>query len=289
MDYKTLFLNHIHLPIDFKVNNLQDLSIVMKAVQVYVPLNNLEILDQTWGEITKENVIQKVLIEKTGGLCMHLNLVLLYFMQEIGLDCFQVKVLPSEKNAHLNIKYHIFNVLNYHDGKQYIVDVASGASSTLTPLEIGGGEELVVQGINGTLCRCKSNDNNDGTWLFECKFTPESDWACSYHFDLTPIGYKEINQSQYDVANDNVKFLLNRRPLVYRLSVDSDNNIDGGIALTAGSLTETKKVKVKKSVNGTQEFNYYLNNLLNHNGSHEIKPCYTAPVTQGDDIAKMFD
>ncbi|KAF2069381.1 hypothetical protein CYY_009295, partial [Polysphondylium violaceum] len=101
-DYISLFLDHIHLPLDFKVNNLNDLGLVMKATQVYVPFNNLEILNGTYGEVTRESIIQKVLIEKTGGLCYHLNLVIYYYMQEIGLDCFYVKVLPSDKNSHLN-------------------------------------------------------------------------------------------------------------------------------------------------------------------------------------------
>ncbi|KAF2074989.1 hypothetical protein CYY_003728, partial [Polysphondylium violaceum] len=112
----------------------------------------------------------------------------------------------------------------------------------------------------------------------------------SYHFNLTPATYKEINQSQYDVANDNVKFLLNRRPLVYRIAYDGDDkqNIQGGIALTAGSYTETKKDKVKKTVADTKEFNYYLSNFLHYNGTFDIKPSFTAPVTEGDDIAQFF-
>ncbi|KAF2075356.1 hypothetical protein CYY_003332 [Polysphondylium violaceum] len=271
MDFLTLFYNHVNLPIDFKVNNLEDLEVVMKALCVSTPFNNLDILDGSFVELNRESTIQKVLIEKSGGQCYHISVMMYLYMIEIGLDATMFKVLSSDKNPTPMSENHISCLLKYTDGNTYLVDVSIGVFCPLKPILIDS--ETIITGVNGNLCRSRSN--GDGTYLFECKPNVEqAPWFCMYHYNLEPVGFPEVRKCQLNMVNDNVVFLLNSLPVIFRFTQDENKAINGTVTLSGNSLTENRGAKEKKPITDSAQFKEYLVSILKCNYNFEIKPQY---------------
>ncbi|KAF2073994.1 hypothetical protein CYY_004701 [Polysphondylium violaceum] len=167
----------------------------MKAYQTKTSYNNLNVLDGTWTPLTYEIIHRKVLIEKTGGLCFHINVTFNQFLKYNGMDAELVKAIKSDKNIDDQVGYHIFNVVN-HNGKRCLVDVAAGAFSSLAPVPIDcKSDNDIIIGLNGTLCR--SICINDGSFLYQTKFSNQEEWTNIYNYKLIPIsGLTEINEAQ---------------------------------------------------------------------------------------------
>ncbi|KAF2077693.1 hypothetical protein CYY_001009 [Polysphondylium violaceum] len=271
--FKNLFLEHVKFPQNFRINNLKDLSKIMKAFQSTTPYNNLNILDGSWGIETFDKITKKVLIEKTGGFCYQLNSVLNHFMKVNGMNVKLVKAFKSDKNLHENLRFHFLNILNYN-GKVCIVDVAAGSASPLQPVVIDcQSEKDIVIGLNGNQCR--SIKHTHGTFLYQTKSPNDREWKTIYHFNLRPvIGLDEFHHAQFYGGVKHSYF--NQRPLVNILTADKSLKVSSIFTLTDSSFTKTKKEnqKTKKKIENNQMFNSYLQNQFNYGKSFEIKQSY---------------
>ena len=67
------------LKIPAKEITFDDLDAILLKMGLILPYENLDIMAGTIKNISKNNLIEKLLIQKRGGLCYELNSLLYYF------------------------------------------------------------------------------------------------------------------------------------------------------------------------------------------------------------------
>ncbi len=58
----------------------------MYAMAQTVPFENLNILENNFTQISKDNLKEKILVNNRGGLCYELNPTMYYFLKGAGFD-----------------------------------------------------------------------------------------------------------------------------------------------------------------------------------------------------------
>jgi len=109
---------------------------------------NLSILRKKTTEITKENLLNKMIIQNEDGLCYELNPILSFFFQENGFNTVLVRGIIYD---HIGEKWnavgktHVVNVIN-HKGQLYIIDTGFGGNLPLKPIPLSGGTVISENG-----------------------------------------------------------------------------------------------------------------------------------------------
>ena len=67
------------LKIPVKEVTFDDLNEILLKMGLILPYENLDIMAGTIKDISKKNLVEKLLIQKRGGLCYELNSLLYYF------------------------------------------------------------------------------------------------------------------------------------------------------------------------------------------------------------------
>ncbi|OOP68592.1 arylamine N-acetyltransferase, partial [Heyndrickxia oleronia] len=74
-----LFRERIGFPINKNIT-FEDLDIILEKTAKTIPFENLCIMSKNTSELTKNNLINKILHKKQGGLCYDLNAILYLFL-----------------------------------------------------------------------------------------------------------------------------------------------------------------------------------------------------------------
>ncbi|EGG13528.1 arylamine N-acetyltransferase family protein [Cavenderia fasciculata] len=148
------------LEVDFEGNvTFDDLPMIMSAFSTKIPYNNFHLLEnqQHHPRISKQDLIEKVLVQGTGGLSYHLNGLMYHFLKDSG---FNVKLVTCKLKILKSWTKHLvhISVILIYEGKQYLIEVGTGSHVPQLPIplydtpkqaETHGIEENSL-GINGT-------------------------------------------------------------------------------------------------------------------------------------------
>ena len=98
----------------------------MYAMAQTVPFENLNILENNFTEISKENLKEKILVNNRGGLCYELNPTMYYFLKDAGFDVYLVSgtVYNAANSIWAVDSGHIATVLKHHN-ELYLIEVDS--------------------------------------------------------------------------------------------------------------------------------------------------------------------
>lgn len=85
--------------------------------------------------ISKDNLIEKLLIQKRGGLCYELNSLLYYFLIDCGFQVYKVAgtVYDLYDNKWKPDDGHVIIILS-HEDKDYVVDAGYASHLPLHPV-----------------------------------------------------------------------------------------------------------------------------------------------------------
>ncbi|WP_042374301.1 arylamine N-acetyltransferase family protein [Neobacillus jeddahensis] len=246
-DLNVLFRNRI----GFSTNEpltFHQLDTVLELTAKSIPFENLCIMAKQTRELSKENLIDRIIIHNEGGLCYDLNPLLYFFLKENGFDAALVRaVLYDHHGQRWNPlgKTHVAIVIT-HQGQPYLVDTGFGGNLPLKPVPLSG---EVVASTNGEF-RVEKIDHEQGEYFFYLKLKhKDKEWKVGYAFDATNVikDVSELHEVQ-EMILEHADSPFNKKPLLTRLT---DR---GNMTLTEGSFVEWLDGRVDKQEVDEKQF-----------------------------------
>ncbi|WP_028402219.1 arylamine N-acetyltransferase family protein [Ectobacillus panaciterrae] len=238
-ELNALFRKRIGIPENEKIT-FETLDHVLEKTAKTIPFENLCIIANKTNDVTKENVVDKILVRNEGGLCYELNSIFHFFLVENGFSAALVRgvVYDSVAQSWPTLgRTHVTNLL-IHDGQTYLVDTGFGANLPLRPVPLNG---EAITSSNGEF-RIKKVDSDHGDHILEVKLKhKDPDWKIGYAFDSKrPVkDVTEFNEIQ-KILIEEQESPFNKNPLITRLTDE------GHVTLTDTSFTQWTAGKVMK-------------------------------------------
>ncbi|MEH7417957.1 arylamine N-acetyltransferase [Neobacillus drentensis] len=221
---------------------------VLEKTAQTIPFENIGIINRKTGEISKANLVDKILIRREGGICYELNSLFFFFLIENGFDAVFARgvVYNPVKQDYQDLGRTHVTILVNHEGKTYVVDTGFGGNLPLKPVPLTG---ETVTSSNGDF-RVRKLDTNYGDYVVEMKLKhKDTEWKMGFAFDTRkPIDdVTEFNEIQTIIA-EHPESPFNKGPLLTRLTSN------GNITLTNSTWTEWKDGDVSKETIETERF-----------------------------------
>lgn len=216
------------------------LNTILDQTAAAFPFENLCIIANKTESITKQSLMQKMLVRNEGGLCYELNPLLYYFLIDNGFQATLVRgeVYNKEKQDWYRLGRTHVAILLQNEEQTYLLDTGFGTNLPLKPVPLSG--ETVIS-RNGEF-RIRKHQSDYGNYVLEMKLKyKHSDWQLGYAFDADrPVeNVTEINEIKDIVVYDE-RSNFNKKPLITQLTSD------GSITLTKTSFTQWKHGELKK-------------------------------------------
>ncbi|MEH7748690.1 arylamine N-acetyltransferase [Neobacillus drentensis] len=226
----TLFHKRIGMPYNEKITFEKLPEILEKTAQT-IPFENLTIIESKKCEITKENLIKKIVDRNEGGLCYELNPLFYFYLIENGFNAVLtdgVVYNHTEKEYGQIGRTHVTVLLN-HKGQTYLIDTGFGGNLPLKPVPLSG---ETISSDNGEF-RIKKENQEFGDYCLEMKLKhKDTEWKIGYAFDSRKsIEVANLNEIQTIIA-EHPQSSFNKHPLITRLTEN------GNITLTDTTFTE---------------------------------------------------
>jgi N-hydroxyarylamine O-acetyltransferase len=220
---------------------------VLEQTAKTIPFENLCIINKKTGEISKESLANKMLVNREGGLCYELNGVLYFFLIENGFQAVLTRgvVYNHAAGEFLHIGRTHVTILLTHEGRTYVVDTGFGGNLPLAPVPLTG---ETVTSSNGEF-RIKKAVTELGDYVLEMKLKhKDTEWRTGYAFDSKkPLAdVSEFNEIQSIIAEHQAS-PFNKHPLLTK------RTNGGNVTLTDTSFTQWDDGKVtKEKIDGTR-------------------------------------
>jgi N-hydroxyarylamine O-acetyltransferase len=242
-----LFRKRVGISKEEKIT-FENLDMVLEKTAKTIPFENLCIIENRTNDVTKENLVNKMLMKKEGGLCYELNSILFYFLKENGFNVYLVRGVIFNHDAQnwLTLgRTHAAILLN-HENETYLVDTGFGGNLPLRAVPLNGG---TITSNNGEF-RVSKMKNEHGDYILEMKLKhKDQDWRIGYTFDskrpVTEVSdFNEIQRIL--IEKDDSPF--NKNPLITQLTEK------GNMTLTDTTFTEWVNGKLKKDSIDSKRF-----------------------------------
>ncbi|WLD94664.1 arylamine N-acetyltransferase [Alkalihalobacillus sp. AL-G] len=249
-DLNRLFRKRIGYP-ENETITFEALKTVLEKAAVTIPFENLSIITKNTKEITRENLIEKLLVNNEGGLCYELNPLLYFFLVESGFDARLIRgeVFNNEKNAWSDLgRTHVAILLN-HDGETYLIDSGFGGNLPLIPVPLTG---EIVTSRNGEF-RVKKEETDFGDFILEMKLkNKHSNWNIGYAFDSKhPVSHVcEFDEIQ-SILIHKEESPFNKRPLITQLTKNGNKTLTN---TTFTKMVDGISTKEEIDSNGFNEY-----------------------------------
>lgn len=231
------------LKIPAKEITFNDLDEILLNMGMILPYENLDIMAGTIKNISKNNLVEKLLIQKRGGLCYELNSLLYYFLMDCGFQVYKVAgtVYDLYDNKWKPDDGHVIIIL-HHNKKDYVIDAGFASHLPLHPVPFSG---EVISSQTGEY-RIRKRTTQKGTHILEMRkgangestnflqSEPSDEWKIGYAFTLDPIDEQKVNNIQ-KVIVEHKESPFNKGAITCKLT-----NY-GHISLTNKNYTETFK------------------------------------------------
>lgn len=210
----------------------ETLDNVLEKTAKNIPFGNLCIMENKTSDITKENLIIKILLKKEGGLCYELNSIFYFFLIENAFNAVLARGVVYDKatQEYQTLGRTHVTILVTHEEQTYLIDTGFGGNLPLTPVPLTGEN---VTSNNGEF-RIKKVNSEHGDYVLEMKLKhKDTDWRTGYAFDSKkPItDVSEFNEIQTIIAKHQ-ESSFNKNPLITRLTNG------GNVTLTNTSFTQ---------------------------------------------------
>jgi N-hydroxyarylamine O-acetyltransferase len=246
-DLNRLFRKRIAIPESEKIS-FESLGKVLEKTAKTIPFENLRMIENRSRDVTKENLIDKLLLKNEGGLCYELNTILYFFLIENGFDAALVRGVTynEEKQEWYQLGRTHVTILLKQEEQTYLVDTGFGANLPLKQVPLNGG---TVTSANGEF-RIKKADHDFGDYTFEMKRKyKDSNWKLGYIFDTKrPVSdISEFNEIQ-KILIEKEESTFNKQRLIAQITNE------GNVTLTDTSFTQWVDGKVIKETIDKNKF-----------------------------------
>ncbi|PGM97334.1 arylamine N-acetyltransferase family protein [Bacillus cereus] len=257
-DFQKQFFARLHIEKKETVS-FEDLSQIMYEMAQTVPFENLNILENNFKEILKENLKEKILVNNRGGLCYELNPAMYYFLKDSKFDVHLVSgtVYNNANSIWAVDSGHIATVLKYHN-ELYLIEVGFGSYLPLAPVPFSG---EVVHSVTGDY-RIRKETTEKGNYILEMRKNNEfldqsstNDWTVGYAFHLEEVNVEKANAAQKIIV-EHEGSPFNKVPLIVKLTED------GHDSLTKDSLTIAKNGKKTKETITEEQYKNLLHSTF---------------------------
>jgi len=188
-------------------DKLEQIALIQKLFAKTYTFENLDVLLKKDQAMNEEFLIDKLLVQKRGGLCYELNGLLYLVLKAFGFDVILgVGTVWSDQKGWTLNKTHTI-VLTYINNNMYLVDSGFGTNLSQRPLQVDGEP---VTSRTGTF-RLRTRKTKRGSILFE-KLT-KSGWTQRYAFYPDPVGLEDLDRinkiiHEHPESNFNKTFLI---------------------------------------------------------------------------------
>lgn len=231
----------------------QDLDVILEKMALHIPFENVCIIEERSRILTKDHLVNKMLILNEGGLCYELNSLLYLFIVENGFEAslIQGAVYDHASGAFGRIGRTHVAVKVCHEKQDYILDGGFGGNIPMKPVPLSG---ETVSSANGEF-RIRAGETAYGDYRLEMKLKhKDTDWRIGYAFDSK----RTIRDVRF---LDDVRVTVEEHPASpfnkHRLLTKRTD--DGSVTLTETSFTQWKKGNVKKREINSEEYQELLN------------------------------
>lgn len=227
----------ISLKDDLSFDRLE--KILEKTASAF-PFENLCIIQNEVRPVTKENLMDKILLKKEGGLCYELNPLLYFFLQDNGFHVHLIRadVFNPATQTFSNLGDTHIAILLRHGEEMYLVDTGFGGNLPLKPVPLNG---QVVSSRNGEF-QIQPMDGEEGRYVLKMKVRDRDEAlriGYSFHPSSRLEDLSQLSEIQ-DIIYKHENSFFNKAPLITRLTKD------GHMTLTNNSFTEWKDGKCHK-------------------------------------------
>lgn len=222
--YKELFLKRIHLE-DMDIS-MKSLPLILRHTANTIPFENLRILNQTALLPTVENSVQKIVVEREGGVCYEINVLLYGILKECGFNVYLMgaTVYDAEAEAYSPTgATHVVVILETPDRK-YVIDSGFGNNIPLIPVPLTGD---VVSTTNGSFYF----DNNH---FMMKRLYRDKQFIKGYTLSGQLLEESKLTNIQHIIERDE-RSPFNKAPLITKCTED------GTRTFAKGQLFEMKK------------------------------------------------
>lgn len=248
-DVNELFRKRIGISLNQTIT-FEMLDDILIKIGETIPFENVNVIANQSKSISRDQLINKILVKGEGGLCYELNPLFYFFLIENGFNVsiFSAMVYNREKEDWQRAGRTHVTILLRHNGQTYLIDAGFGANLPLKPVPLSG---KVVTSRNGEF-RIVKADHSHGDYNLELKLKyKHKKWGIGYSFDSKrPVqDVSEINEIQ-DIIINHPESPFNKSPLITRLTAK------GNITLTDRTFTEWADGKVNKKKIDRKSYKY---------------------------------
>jgi len=237
------FLGKVGFP-DHERIAFHQLDALLEQTAKSIPFENLRIIANRTRPISMENLVDKVLVRKEGGLCYELNPLLHQILVEQGFHAVLTRgtVFNQTKGAYAATGSTHVAILLHHRDQTYLVDTGFGGNLPLKPVPLSGD---VATSSNGSF-KVSEVHTAYGDYVLEMKLkNKDDDWRIGYafHSGQAVRDFSELNQIQ-SIIVEHPQSSFNKHPL---LTKRTDR---GSMTLTDSSFTQwINGTMTKESIN----------------------------------------
>ncbi len=156
--------------------SLAYLSHLQKQHVLNVHFENLDILAKKPLSLREEDLYQKIVDAKQGGVCYELNGIFYFLLKELGFDPYLMAGTVYVRDGIWALENaHLFIIVTL-DNKEYLVDVGMGGNSPRLPVPLSGDEVIDSDGIY----RINKDEN---TVFYYLQKKTDDEWETLYRFE----------------------------------------------------------------------------------------------------------
>jgi N-hydroxyarylamine O-acetyltransferase len=224
---------------------LDNLRAIHRAHMMSVPFENLDIHVGRWLVLDENNLFQKFVGERRGGVCYEQNGFFSYMLREMGYDVLRIEanVWNEAKQVYAPPMTHMTLVTTIN-GTRYLTDVGFG-DSFLEPLELDNFEAQTVAGRQFRV-------EHDGRAGFYYALDDVGNWKVQYRFYIESHELDDYGDACYYTQTSPDTHFTQKR-------VCSKATPEGRISLSDLRLIERKgKVRTETELQDEAEFEALL-------------------------------
>ncbi|MDP4104924.1 MAG: arylamine N-acetyltransferase [Bacillota bacterium] len=253
-----LLRKRIGIPQDETIH-FEMLDQVLEKTAITIPFENTNIIFGNSYKISKESLINKILLKNEGGLCYELNPIFYFFLLENGFNVKLVRgtVYNQQPQRWSPTERTHTAILLTHNNQNYLIDTGFGVNLPLKPVPLTG---QITKSVNGEF-RIVPVVNKLGDYILEIKVrNKDSDWKIGYCFDSKkPINDISILNDIQQIISVHPDSSFNKQPLI---TMHINN---GHIILTDSSFTQYMMGETIKDVIDEKTFKEIAKNHFSLN------------------------
>ncbi|ANF97082.1 arylamine N-acetyltransferase family protein [Paenibacillus bovis] len=223
---------------------LEQLNELLEQMALVLPFENRRLLAEDAYTIDRDSLLERLLLNRSGGLCYELNTLLYYVLsaQDMNVSLVHGQVYDAALGDWLSMgNSHIMIILQHND-QQYLIDNGFGIRLPLRAVPLNG--DIVVS-RNGEF----SITNEDGYCILNQKQLYQSpDWQICYRFRLEDIINEPVVNDIQQLVRQHPDSKFNKSVLITRCTEI------GSMTLTDHSYTVVKNGDIQKETIDEKQF-----------------------------------